>query len=128
MHNLFLFSVGIAAAVPELDLFISLFGALCLSALGLAFPAIIQTCTYWHYVSRSERIRMVIKNAIVVLFGVLGLIVGTWTSLDGIITKFSNPDHHLPHNYTLSDAFNGTIDAISPGNITFGVFDNDTSV
>ncbi|KOB76941.1 Amino acid transporter, partial [Operophtera brumata] len=92
---------GIAAAVPELDLFISLFGALCLSALGLAFPAVIQSCTYWYYVSRSERIRMIIKNAAVVLFGVLGLIVGTWTSLDGIIRKFSGSHSH--------DAFNATI-------------------
>ncbi|XP_023942840.1 proton-coupled amino acid transporter-like protein CG1139 [Bicyclus anynana] len=84
-----LLTFGIAAAVPELDLFISLFGALCLSALGLAFPAFIQSCTYWHYVSRSERIRMIVKNAIVVVFGILGLIVGTWTSLEAIIVKFS---------------------------------------
>ncbi|XP_028038468.1 proton-coupled amino acid transporter-like protein CG1139 [Bombyx mandarina] len=84
-----LITFGLAAAVPELDLFISLFGALCLSALGLAFPAFIQSCTYWYYVSRSERIRMIIKNIIVVLFGVLGLIVGTWTSLQSIIQKFS---------------------------------------
>ncbi|KAI5644817.1 transmembrane amino acid transporter protein domain-containing protein [Phthorimaea operculella] len=84
-----LFTFGLAAAVPELDLFISLFGALCLSALGLAFPAFIQSCTYWYYVSRSERIRMLVKNIIVVLFGVLGLVVGTWTSLDAIFHKFS---------------------------------------
>nr|XP_034839393.1 proton-coupled amino acid transporter-like protein CG1139 isoform X2 [Maniola hyperantus] len=84
-----LVTFGLAAAVPELDLFISLFGALCLSALGLAFPAFIQSCTYWYYVSDSERIRMIIKNAIVVVFGVLGLVVGTWTSLEGIIVKFS---------------------------------------
>ncbi|XP_039763395.1 proton-coupled amino acid transporter-like protein CG1139 [Pararge aegeria] len=84
-----LVTFGIAAAVPELDLFISLFGALCLSALGLAFPAFIQSCTYWYYVSDSERIRMIIKNAIVVIFGILGLVVGTWTSLQGIIIKFS---------------------------------------
>ncbi|KAG7313227.1 hypothetical protein JYU34_000326 [Plutella xylostella] len=84
-----LVTFGLAAAVPELDLFISLFGALCLSALGLAFPAFIQSCTYWYYVSDSERIRMLIKNIIVVIFGVLGLIVGTYTSLDGIIRKFS---------------------------------------
>ncbi|KAL4717618.1 hypothetical protein ACJJTC_000767 [Scirpophaga incertulas] len=87
---------GIAAAVPELDLFISLFGALCLSALGLAFPAFIQSCTYWYYVSESERIRMIVKNAVVVVFGILGLIVGTYTSLDGIIAKFSGEGHHEP--------------------------------
>lgn len=88
--------------MPELDLFISLFGALCLSALGLAFPAIIQTCTYWYYVSRSERIRMIIKNAIVVLFGVLGLIVGTWTSLEGIIEKFAG-SHEEAVNATIGN-------------------------
>ncbi|XP_049885092.1 proton-coupled amino acid transporter-like protein CG1139 [Pectinophora gossypiella] len=94
-----LVTFGIAAAVPELDLFISLFGALCLSALGLAFPAFIQSCTYWYYVSDSERIRMIIKNAIVVLFGALGLVVGTWTSLEGIIIKFSA---HAPESLTNS--------------------------
>ncbi|KAM3968643.1 proton-coupled amino acid transporter-like protein acs [Aphomia sociella] len=95
-----LITFGIAAAVPELDLFISLFGALCLSALGLAFPAFIQSCTYWYYVSRSERIRMIIKNAIVVIFGVLGLVVGTWTSLEGIIYKFSGGGGHPVLNVT----------------------------
>ncbi|XP_063837582.1 proton-coupled amino acid transporter-like protein CG1139 [Ostrinia nubilalis] len=106
-----LITFGIAAAVPELDLFISLFGALCLSALGLAFPAFIQSCTYWYYVSDSERIRMIIKNAIVVLFGILGLVVGTWTSLQGIIVKFSGGhDHPLSANATeAADFFNATI-------------------
>ncbi|KAG6459379.1 proton-coupled amino acid transporter-like protein CG1139 [Manduca sexta] len=105
-----LITFGLAAAVPALDLFISLFGALCLSALGLAFPAFIQTCTYWYYVSRSERIRMLIKNIIVVLFGVLGLIVGTWTSLQGIIEKFCNTDSGLESvvNTTEASGFNGT--------------------
>ncbi|XP_068627000.1 proton-coupled amino acid transporter-like protein CG1139 [Battus philenor] len=101
-----LVTIGIAAAVPELDLFISLFGALCLSALGLAFPAFIQTCTYWYYVSDSERIRMIIKNAIVVLFGALGLVVGTWTSLEGIIIKFSGQNHGSVAN--ASEIFNQT--------------------
>jgi proton-coupled amino acid transporter len=35
-----IFTFIVAAAVPELGLFISLFGAFCLSILGLAFPAI----------------------------------------------------------------------------------------
>ncbi|XP_059059737.1 proton-coupled amino acid transporter-like protein CG1139 [Achroia grisella] len=93
-----LLTFGVAAAVPELDLFISLFGALCLSALGLAFPAFIQSCAYWHYVNRSERIRIIIKNAFVIIFGILGLIVGTWTSMEGIILKFAGKEtHHIPY-------------------------------
>lgn len=35
-----IFTFLVAAAVPHLGLFISLFGAFCLSILGLAFPAI----------------------------------------------------------------------------------------
>ncbi|CAG4983936.1 unnamed protein product [Parnassius apollo] len=103
-----LLTFGIAAVVPELDLFISLFGALCLSALGLAFPAFIQSCTYWYYVSPSERIRMIIKNAIVVVFGALGLVVGTWTSLEGIITKFSGQGHGHGPILNATDNFNET--------------------
>ncbi|XP_073950202.1 proton-coupled amino acid transporter-like protein acs isoform X2 [Choristoneura fumiferana] len=93
-----LITFGIAAMVPELEAFIALFGALCLSALGLAFPAIIQTCTYWYYVSRAERLRMLAKNSVVVLFGVLGLLVGTWTSMQRIVYTFSN--HSALHNAT----------------------------
>ncbi|XP_024938203.1 proton-coupled amino acid transporter-like protein CG1139 [Cephus cinctus] len=86
---LVLLTFSLAVAIPELELFISLFGALCLSALGLAFPAIIQTCTYWSVIGRNEKILMVAKNASLVAFGMLGLIVGTYTSLRKIIETFS---------------------------------------
>ncbi|XP_015435823.1 PREDICTED: proton-coupled amino acid transporter 1 [Dufourea novaeangliae] len=79
----------LAIAIPQLDLFISLFGALCLSGLGLAFPAIIQTCTFWSVYGRTERILMVAKNMSLVLFGLLGLVIGTYTSLRDIIHSFS---------------------------------------
>jgi Transmembrane amino acid transporter protein len=39
--------VGIAAAIPNLGPFISLVGAVCLSTLGLMFPAIIEVVTFW---------------------------------------------------------------------------------
>lgn len=79
----------LAVAIPQLDLFISLFGALCLSGLGLAFPAIIQTCTFWNVSSPTEKTLMLAKNMSLVLFGLLGLIVGTYTSLRDIIKTFS---------------------------------------
>ncbi|XP_076755224.1 proton-coupled amino acid transporter-like protein acs [Xylocopa sonorina] len=79
----------LAVAIPELDLFISLFGALCLSGLGLAFPAIIHTCTYWNVCGSTEKSIMLAKNMSLILFGLLGLIVGTYTSLRDIIKTFS---------------------------------------
>jgi len=82
-------SVALAISIPELDLFISLFGAFCLSGLGLAFPAIIQVCAFWKVMGPSERKIMLAKNMCLVLIGALGLIVGTYTSLREIIKKFS---------------------------------------
>ncbi|XP_078044810.1 proton-coupled amino acid transporter-like protein acs [Augochlora pura] len=79
----------LAIAIPRLDLFISLFGALCLSGLGLAFPAIIQTCTLWSVYGRTGKLVMVAKNMSLVLFGLLGFVVGTYTSLRDIIQSFS---------------------------------------
>lgn len=109
-----LVTFGIAAAVPELDLFISLFGALCLSALGLAFPAIIQSCTYWTLQSRKERITMLLKNIVVAAIGVFGLVVGTYTSLDGIIKKFSGGHISTLHsNLNMTTSLNETFSSIS---------------
>ncbi|XP_031356793.1 proton-coupled amino acid transporter-like protein CG1139 isoform X1 [Photinus pyralis] len=79
----------LAAAVPALDLFISLFGALCLSAVGIAIPAAIESCTYWYHRQGWSFYLMNVKNLALILFGVCGLIAGTYTSLRDIIHKFS---------------------------------------
>ncbi|KAJ8959322.1 hypothetical protein NQ318_022008 [Aromia moschata] len=80
----------LAIAVPYIDLFISLIGALCLSALGLAFPAIIDTSTYWYSSKGCRRYLILFKNFCIVIFAIFGLIVGTSTSLEKIVEKFSN--------------------------------------
>ncbi|XP_049786169.1 proton-coupled amino acid transporter-like protein CG1139 [Schistocerca cancellata] len=80
----------LAAAVPNLELFISLFGSLCLSAIGIAFPAIIQSCIIWK--SSSGKLKFVLrnmKNIFLVSFASLGLVVGTYISISDIMKKFS---------------------------------------
>ncbi|EZA48332.1 hypothetical protein DMN91_008531 [Ooceraea biroi] len=84
-----LVTFGLAISIPELDLFISLFGALCLSGLGLAFPALIHLCAFWKVAGPTEKKIMVAKNTCLMLIGALGLVVGTYTSLRDIIAKFS---------------------------------------
>lgn len=79
----------LAVTIPELDLFISLFGAFCLSGLGLAFPAIIHLCAFWKIVGPRERNIMLAKNLCLVLLGALGLVAGTFTSIRDIVKKFS---------------------------------------
>ncbi|KOX68580.1 Proton-coupled amino acid transporter 1 [Melipona quadrifasciata] len=72
--SLVLLTFLLAVVIPELDLFISLFGALCLSGLGLAFPAIIQICTFWHTCDRTGKAIMLAKNMSLVLFALLGFV------------------------------------------------------
>uniref|UniRef100_A0A182MCC9 Amino acid transporter transmembrane domain-containing protein n=1 Tax=Anopheles culicifacies TaxID=139723 RepID=A0A182MCC9_9DIPT len=87
-----LITVLLAVAIPNLELFISLFGALCLSALGIAFPALIQTCTYWHHRQGMAKVWMVTKNSIIGVIAILGLVIGTSTSMIEIIHTFGHDD------------------------------------
>ncbi|KAG4078285.1 hypothetical protein HA402_012995 [Bradysia odoriphaga] len=48
-------TVMLAIAIPNLDLFISLIGALTLSTLGLTLPAFLECCTLWHSTSGTSR-------------------------------------------------------------------------
>ncbi|KAJ8974874.1 hypothetical protein NQ317_002647 [Molorchus minor] len=81
--------LALAVSVPYIDLFISLFGALCLSTLGLAFPAIIDCSTHWRSLKGVRGRLIITKNCFIVVFAVFGLIVGTSTSLKKIIEKLT---------------------------------------
>lgn len=135
-----------AALIPRLDLFISLIGALASSCLAIIFPAIIETCTFWHQdVGRhspneedeqsddaddgedgeeerrsrsaadcrqrarspaehngrggsparrrrrrkllSKRSLFLVKNLLLILFGLLGLLTGGWQSLSQLFAS-----------------------------------------
>lgn len=78
----------LAVSIPRLGLFISLFGALCLSALGIAFPAIIEICVLWPDNDLGPCMIMLIKNLCLIVFGVLGLVVGTYVSIVDIVASF----------------------------------------
>ncbi|KDR21505.1 proton-coupled amino acid transporter-like protein CG1139 [Zootermopsis nevadensis] len=87
--SLVLVTFLLAVAIPNLELFISLFGALCLAALGIAFPAIIETSTFWYSINRSSSFySMLARNTFLVIFSLFGLVVGTYTSLSDIIHTF----------------------------------------
>ncbi|KAG7209495.1 hypothetical protein KM043_015580 [Ampulex compressa] len=78
----------LAIAIPRLRLFISLFGALCLSALGIAFPAIIEICVQWPECGKGSGMLMMIKNILLIIFGLVGLVVGTYISIVDIVKSF----------------------------------------
>lgn len=70
-------TVIIAALVPDLGPFISLIGAVCLSMLGLIFPSIIELVTY-QVESGSHSYTMIIKNTLIISFGILGFFTGAF--------------------------------------------------
>lgn len=75
------FAVAIAAAVPNLGPFISLVGAVCLSTLGLIFPATIELVTFWEKPGMGRFYWRIWKNLFLIAFGILGFVTGTITSL-----------------------------------------------
>lgn len=80
-----LFPVLVAVCVPRLELFISLFGALCLAALGLVFPAIIEICVLWPDMGRGRWI--LVRDLLILAFGLCALVIGTYVALRDIVVS-----------------------------------------
>ncbi|XP_023315117.1 proton-coupled amino acid transporter-like protein pathetic isoform X2 [Trichogramma pretiosum] len=76
------FTVGMAIAIPNLGPFISLVGAICLSTLGLMFPSIIELVTFWEQDHGFGFCFWKLwKNLLIIAFGFLGFLTGTYTSM-----------------------------------------------
>lgn len=73
----------LAEAIPQLDLVISLVGAISSCALALLFPAVIDLLSRWE---EPDPWKMrVIKNSAIFGVGVVGFLTGTYASLYSII-------------------------------------------
>ncbi|KAL7290545.1 hypothetical protein TKK_0015313 [Trichogramma kaykai] len=76
------FTVGMAITIPNLGPFISLVGAICLSTLGLMFPSIIELVTFWEQDHGFGFCFWKLwKNLLIIAFGFLGFLTGTYTSM-----------------------------------------------
>ena len=82
--GLVLFTFSLAAAIPKLDLFISLVGSVSSSTLALMAPPIIDTITAGEKCSRAR----LMKNSLIILFGIVGFATGTFVSIRKIIKYF----------------------------------------
>jgi len=82
------YTVLLAVAIPRLELFISLFGALCLSALGIAFPSTVELCLLWPTKSYGRLYWILAKDILLIVCGIVGLIIGTYVSIANIVVSF----------------------------------------
>lgn len=87
MQSCILFSVALAAAFPNLELFISLCGAIFLSSLGLLTPAIVDTVHNWD--RGLGRFNWILwKNVFIALLSLLALFAGSYVSISNMISKY----------------------------------------
>lgn len=82
-------TVVLAINVPYLALFISLFGALCLSVLGIAFPAVMEICVLYPD-QLGFCYNVILRNLVLIFIGLFALITGTHKSVFDIITEMRN--------------------------------------
>lgn len=73
-------AVLIAIAVPTIGPFMGLIGAFCFSILGLLFPVLIETVTFWDQGFGKWNWK-VWKNLMVTIIGLLALIFGTESAI-----------------------------------------------
>lgn len=74
-------TVCIAIAIPNLGGFISLVGAVCLSTLGLIFPAIIDLVTFYEEPGLGRFNIRLWKDAFLIVFGLVGFVSGSYVSI-----------------------------------------------
>ncbi|KAK4017026.1 hypothetical protein OUZ56_031982 [Daphnia magna] len=79
---LVLLTLSLAAAIPKIDLYISLVGAMTGSLLALIFPPILEIVTCWPDVSKMA----IVKNFLIVIFGLTGFTSGTYASIKKILS------------------------------------------
>lgn len=82
--SLVMLTFSLAAAIPKLDLFISLVGAISSSTLAMIAPAVIDTITQGEKCSWKK----FFKNMFLATLGILGFLTGSYVSIRNIIKYF----------------------------------------
>ena len=90
-HLLLKLLVGLAAAIPKIDLFISLIGAVSSSTLALIAPATLHTLVFWEDFHGFWGRMKIVRNMFLLALGVVGMVAGTITSIKDIVEFFTTP-------------------------------------
>ncbi|CAG9562915.1 unnamed protein product [Danaus chrysippus] len=79
-----LLTVGLACAIPRLELFMELVGAVCLSIMGLSLPAIVETVFRWDK-GMGTCNWILWKNCLILLFSMVAMVSGVTFSIKSMI-------------------------------------------
>ena len=94
-----------AAAIPKIELFISLIGAVASLTLAVIAPAIMHSIVFWDdFMGISGKCKIA-RNIFLLVLGIAGMIAGTIISVVNIIDFLLNPPkegNSQKCNYTVS--------------------------
>lgn len=76
--------MGLACAIPRLELFMELVGAVCLSVMGLSLPAIVETVFRWDK-DMGTCNWILWKNCLILLFSMVAMVSGVTFSIKSMI-------------------------------------------
>ena len=83
--------VGLAAAIPKIDLFIALIGAVASSTLALIAPSLIHTLVFWNNFNGTSGKIKIARNMFLLFLGGIGMVAGTIYSVKDIVEYFVEP-------------------------------------
>lgn len=93
--------MAVGAAFPNLELVISLVGAVFFSTLGLLIPAVVDTVYHWD--KDLGWMKYVLwKNVIISVISLVCLVSGAYVSIEGMIEEFGSAGHDSHDNATLT--------------------------
>lgn len=121
----YLLTVILALYVPLLALFISLFGALCLSVLGIAFPAVMEICVLYPD-QLGKCYNVILRNIVLIAIGLFAGITGTHKSLVDIYVAITTPDPYYGYCHFTNGTFANTTNIICTS--VNGVLNNSTEL
>ncbi|CAG2105350.1 unnamed protein product, partial [Medioppia subpectinata] len=81
---------ALAALIPKLELILALIGAVSCSTVAIMIPPILHTITFYELTTETfPKIWLCLRNGVIVLFGMLGFVTGTYFSVSDIIQSYS---------------------------------------
>ncbi|XP_058827303.1 proton-coupled amino acid transporter-like protein CG1139 [Topomyia yanbarensis] len=83
---------GVALAVPDLEPFIGLVGAIFFSSLGLLVPCVVETVFLWPNELGMFK-WILVKNIIFGAFAIFALVAGSYVSIEEIVKLYTGSDH-----------------------------------
>lgn len=84
-----LLTVTFAVIIPNLELFVSLIGGLCLGLMTLVIPATVDLLTFWDQTdSKLKKVGFISRNVFTIVLGVVGSGTGIYFSIKDIVKVY----------------------------------------